>query len=322
MAVDSLSKPIIRCRMKSLSQLAMGLFAAAALGTLSAPAAAQRAPLELAPAGKWVMDYQAEYCSLVRQFGEGDRQFTLVIQRASPRDNLRILLVSKSLPASLPNRSAQMRLSSMTSMARLFAFVGKSGELPSLSLPGLTFDSIVSPKGKQQTTAQPEPVEDATLVDALRWSELEQWKSISALSFGRPLKQEVILQTGPMDKPMTALNDCVLDLVARWGVDIDRHRTMRRTASPVTEPSTWLRDADYPSAALSLGLPGIVDFRLMIDPAGKVISCHPQWTTEPQFGRLVCALILKRARFEPAVDAAGQPVASFFASSVTFNIDY
>lgn len=72
---------------------------------------------------------------------------------------------------------------------------------------------------------------------------------------------------------------------------------------------------------LRQGKRAIVHFRLNVDAAGQPTACHIQQSTRPKaFDDAVCKAIMRNARFDPALDAEGQPVASYWLNSVVFHI--
>ena len=56
--------------------------------------------------------------------------------------------------------------------------------------------------------------------------------------------------------------------------------------------------------------------------AGAISDCHvAQRTDQPEFAAAVCRAILKRGRFDPALDAHGQPVRSYRVIGFRFEIE-
>ena len=61
----------------------------------------------------------------------------------------------------------------------------------------------------------------------------------------------------------------------------------------------------------------MVRFRLDVDPSGKPSGCRVLYRTNPdEFADLSCQLLLKRARFAPALDIANKPVKTFYINEV------
>lgn len=118
---------------------------------------------------------------------------------------------------------------------------------------------------------------------------------------------------------MADLRRCMNELLTHWGIDVERHKSLTRKLVPTDSPGSWLNSRDYPTDLLRDGAQGLVNFRLSVDEKGKVSGCHIQRSTRPEgFDRAVCDALTRRARFEPALDADGNPVNSYFIGSVNF----
>lgn len=94
-----------------------------------------------------------------------------------------------------------------------------------------------------------------------------------------------------------------------------------RAAKPVGNPGDWLSSPDYPTGALVQDKEGVVRFTLSVDPFGDVADCKITKSSGlKQFDERACAALKTRARFYPALDETGQPVAGTFSSSVRWQI--
>lgn len=94
-----------------------------------------------------------------------------------------------------------------------------------------------------------------------------------------------------------------------------------RPARPIENPGNWLENADYPASAILGEKEGVVRFALAIDPFGEVAECRiTESSGVRQFDDRACAALRTRARFHPALDVDGQPVAGTFNSAVRWEI--
>ena len=124
-----------------------------------------------------------------------------------------------------------------------------------------------------------------------------------------------------MRGPLAALDKCADDLLTSWGLDAEKHKNLRQEAKPMKSPGKWIVSSDYPLDMLMAGQPALVNFRLNIGTDGIPVSCHIQTTTRPkEFDKAVCKSVMRRARFSPALDAQGQPIATYFQSAVRFQL--
>lgn len=82
----------------------------------------------------------------------------------------------------------------------------------------------------------------------------------------------------------------------------------QRRIGPV---SAWISDADYPAESRARGEEGVVTVRYQITATGRAADCRPLFARAPlRLYRTTCALIEQRARYVPAYDTRGRPIAS------------
>lgn len=97
--------------------------------------------------------------------------------------------------------------------------------------------------------------------------------------------------------------------------------TLPRGPRPASSPVTWVTPADYPLRALRDDQQGIVAFRLGISPEGLVDECQIVSSSgSPVLDQATCDLIRQRARFTPAIEAAGKPVRGSYSNHVRWVI--
>jgi TonB family protein len=112
---------------------------------------------------------------------------------------------------------------------------------------------------------------------------------------------------------LKALAACETDLLKTWGYDPATIATMPK---PIAI-ATWLEDKDYPGSALSQNQAGETNFRLAVGVDGKPTACSVTLASgAPALDASACAVLMKRARFEPATGTDGKPVPGLFAHSV------
>jgi hypothetical protein len=81
--------------------------------------------------------------------------------------------------------------------------------------------------------------------------------------------------------------------------------------------ANWISDNDYPKSAYSAGEQGRVTVVLSVDDAGEPQVCTVRASTAPaSLAKLSCNLLIQRARFEPARDERGKPVAGEFVQGL------
>jgi TonB family protein len=149
----------------------------------------------------------------------------------------------------------------------------------------------------------------------------ERERAVTWFEVQRGKRPPLRFTLGPMDKPLAALRSCTDELLTHWGIDVAAHRSLTRRATPTGNPASWITSNDYPSHLLSNGSQGIIHFRLTVAEDGAVADCHIQQSTRPaEFDKAVCKALSGRARFDPALDATGNPIKSYWRSQVRFEI--
>ncbi len=285
------------------------------------PAQAQDV-LRLKPSTKWFLDYAEDSCRLARKFGEGDQRVTLFFDQFEPGDWFQVTLGGNVLR---PKRTDSNRIGLMFRFGpneaadEIEANSGRMDDQRALIVLGA---QRVVPLTEAEQAARKAAFESGLTPATLLPVEREREASVDWLELSGGLKNDVVLETGPMDQPLAALRKCSWDTVKMWGLDVAQQKNLTRKPQPKQGSKPWLTGDDYPRKMAWAGYEGIVNFRLLIDPTGKPISCHIQTSTRPkQFDEAVCNAIMKRARFDPALDAEGKPVTSFYRQTVTFRIE-
>jgi len=278
--------------------------------------AAAKPPVELAPTTPWNVHYADDYCRLARMFGSDKQKITLSLEQDSPSASFRMTLMGPMLGRQDQKGDASITFGAMPEQKIMFfpgtVGTGKDGQ------PAWIFgDSVrLKPYSAAEVAAAKEngyaAVFDTPITEA-------DEAAVTSVLIGRPLRNPVQLNTGPMKAAFAAMRSCTDELLGHWGIDVARHRELSRWAMPVTEPGKWLKSSDYPRDMLARWQPGIVRFRLSVGADGVPTACHIQRSTNSEgFDDAVCKGVMRRARFDPALDKDGKPLASYYVNSVRF----
>lgn len=292
------------------------IIAALIIIAAATPALAQsgKEPLVLKPSSAWHVDYADDRCRLAREFGVGDEQTYLFFDRYGPNEYFRLTLAGKPVKTSVEKGDAELRFGPAEGEQKILFFNGYLGTVPALIIAN---NMRVAPATAAEFDAATKS-DDDEWIDFAPIGEVRH-KAIKYLKVGKPLKRPVTLETGSMRGPLVALDKCIDNLMTTWGIDTEKHKTLSRKVRPQQSPGRWVVSDDYPMDMLVSGQPAIVEFRLSVGPDGKPTACHIQSTTRPKkFDDAVCNSVMRRARFDPALDAAGKPLASFYRNTVRF----
>ena len=297
---------------------ALSCIAVAALVLLHQPAWAADEPVRLAPSSKWHVEYADDSCRLARQFGEGERTSLVVIERFQPGDPFR-LTVTGPFKRARSGADAALRFGPAESEQNVSFLEAEWQGRPALIFPGSLRIAPMTEQEQQAREAVAESDEAHLFEPAPIGAEREG--AATFLSVDAPGASAFLFETGSLGEPFAALRKCMDELLTHWGIDVERHRSLTREATPVGSPGKWLRSTDYPTSLLRKGAQGVVHFRLSVDGEGKVSGCHIQRSTRPAgFDEAVCDALTRRARLEPALDAEGIPIASYYINTARFII--
>lgn len=92
-------------------------------------------------------------------------------------------------------------------------------------------------------------------------------------------------------------------------------------ATPAGDPGEWILPSDYPTTALREERSGTVGFQLEISATGDLTACNILASSgQADLDEAACSALMRRARFNPAQDARGEPVRSSFTNKVRWEI--
>ena len=285
------------------------------------PAAAQdRAPVVLSPSSEWAMEYADDSCRLARMFGTGESQTILYFERFEPGNSFTLLVAGAPLKA---RRDTARTTFHFGPAGRDYDGSWTPGSFGQFD-PALIVSSTALFPFKREQESEPHVDPSSIAQDRGRfrqWITPEQEESIRWLEIRRAGMAPVRLELGSLGAPFAAMRTCTDELLTHWGIDVAAHRDLTRAAAPKNSPARWLGPNDYPTHLLLKGAQGLVHFRLMIGPDGQPTDCVIQRSTRPEgFDQAVCRALMRKARFTPALDAQGKPVASYWLNTVRFEI--
>lgn len=92
-------------------------------------------------------------------------------------------------------------------------------------------------------------------------------------------------------------------------------------ATPRNDPKRWVSTEDYRNNWIRQELTGRARFRLEIAADGRVASCSITGSSgHPELDAATCALVTKRATFQPARGSEGQPVSGSYSNTIDWQL--
>lgn len=268
--------------------------------------AKDREPEVLTRTGKWVLEYNRDACHLFAEFGEGDAQVVARFTRYQPGDGFDLALYGKRFRTVDVRSEAKIDFGLADAPLERNVTFGSAGKFAAAFIGSVRVDGW-SPGSRPVAAPRITPEQEAT---------------VSGLAVAIRRKAPFRLTFGSLDKPLAQMRDCSANLVQSWGYDPEVQAALLRPASPLESPGKWLSVNDYPEGAVRMGHNGIVQFRLDVDAEGNVAGCYVLARTSPDdFADRTCRAVSKRAKLQPALDAKGIPVRSYFVQKVNWRVD-
>ncbi|OBX19934.1 hypothetical protein A9995_05155 [Erythrobacter sp. QSSC1-22B] len=297
----------------------------AALSAATAQSAIAAEPFAvLEPSSAWNLNYADESCRLMRTFGEGRDATAFYIERYGPGDGFAMVVAGRPVRKIASRTSIdeyRLQFGQFEGGQEQTATLGDLGEYkPALILTGVRFAG----DDEEGQTSLPEydPVEYARKTKPFGHEfAAEQEARIEWLDITRDGRAPLRLALGSMGPAMVAMRKCTDEMAQGWGIDVAQHAALTRPVVPKGDPAQWLNTHDYPSGLAAMGVQGLVQLRLSVGPDGVPTQCHIQRSTRPEdFDTISCKRLMQRARFEPALGAKGQPIASFYRATIRFRL--
>jgi hypothetical protein len=267
-------------------------------------AAAQDEPVLLEAVSAWELDYAEDSCALRRSFGAADSTTWLEIRSYSPLEEVHEITVASNGFA----LKRQAPLSYFVPDGQPVRYDAQTyGEYR--GLPAVTFYNKV---WLRDIEAGPVVRFDPDMVfSSSAVADVDRFRrNVSGFRLDGAFDVPLVLGTGEMRRPLGALRLCLLDLMASWGIDPDNPTgvTRRLQNLPGMQWVEGLR-ARQPQTIVSREVPRNVSFRLIVGSDGHVERCDvTRPKVDKEYENWACGLIRRTARFDPALDAQGEPV--------------
>ena len=282
--------------------------AVAGLAAASAPAADQPAAKVFKPVGQWSVDYGDDYCRLAHNFSDGSETLALAVERIQPGPMARMVLMSNAIK---PFRSAEeigWHFSPSDPERKARYTHAPTADGPEYYNLGQFMLAPAAPPAPGAPPAPPPPYD--------RQKEQAAAKAYTGFVLDNGLSAPVEVDTGNLAAPVAALQKCADDLAATWG--LDPAKLLTQSSPPVPEGGGvgWLPQGTIAFGDFAKLAGGSNQVRLMVDATGKPTSCTIHWATLDQTANdKICKTLMDKAKFTPAKDAGGQPMASYWVAS-------
>jgi TonB family protein len=285
------------------------ILALAALSTALLAAPVHAKPVVLKPSSPWNVDFGKDRCRLTRLFTDGSNQHVLFFEQHFPATGTGLTAAGRGF-RSFENRiKTEVRVADDRAPLATVPFKGEMEDFDNaLVYPNLELsrnETDLALPGREGAL----PTLDPAFGD-----------TVDFLSF-RQRSREVRFDTGPLGKAFKILNECTTGLVEAWGLDGPKHLTALKLPRWINEKDVVRKIvANYPLAAENRGEQAITRMRVIVSEQGAVEDCVVIKATTTETLESPACKAMKDARFEPALDAEGRPMRSYYATNVTYQI--
>lgn len=293
------------------------------LATSVAPVAAQEGPRVFTRTGQWQLEAAEEECRIARVFTNGEQQIALALERNRADPIVRIVLVTNALTTYRTAEELGFRFlpeGDQRSARYITAEMADGQTYYNLGNVMLGAAPPPGPPPPAPGDAPPAPPPPQPPYD--RAAEQTFAAAITGIEFNQGLTAPARLETGSLRAAVTALQACADDLLRTWGLDWEKHQTMTRRATPEGNSAEWIpRGAinfftDAPSFSA-----GRNPFRVMVSAEGRPTACTALWISlDAAKNAQICNAFMENGRFLPALDAAGESMASYWMADFFFFI--
>lgn len=256
------------------------------------PVAVAASEPSLAPSSPWNVRYEQNDCELRRTFGTGDSETLFLLTAGSNLGTGKLVLVTKRKTGSSQKKVAM--------------------QLRSAAYPEKLQGQIFYSRKTAETVWQVFGIDT-------HWFDSSVEDDILTITSGK--SRTLALAVGNMSEPMAALLTCQRDLLSQMGFDQTRIANLRSLPKPANYPGRWISAFDYPSGALRRGHQGATTFQLEILANGKIADCIILKSSgHEELDQASCRAMTANAKFHPAIDENGNPVAAPYVSTTTWSI--
>ena len=254
------------------------------------------------PSTEWSVERLTDRCVARRAFTHDQDTAKLVFEHGGSGDAFNVTIIGDAVRNTRgPLISIQFGPEEKPS-GRNYISAKTSGGEAALVLYGVRF-------------APAERIADGSL--AVETIDAERMAAIEFLQIERAGLKRFRLETGGLSELGEAIDQCTAALEKTF-LSTENGGRVAQGAVPLDQGS-WVQSSDYPGLMQKYGMGARIAIRLTVGTAGRATFCQIQDSTVPQmFEDALCLALMKRAKFEPALNDQGEEVPSYWNLTVDF----
>ena len=259
----------------------------AALALILSAATLHAAPAgQLRPTSKWIVDYRDDGCVLQRTYGAASAPLTFGIK-----------------PQLMGSRVALLVTENGTGGHKL--------RVPVTVSFGTDSGAVTNQLSRFRLRSPPVHLNETSI----EMNELKRAIVTERIDLKSPGTIDVRLAVPGIGRALPALEECIAELLDRWGLSRLEQAQLASFARP-RGGQLHISMADYPGNAVEYDASGGTAARVKVAPDGKASDCQIVATSKSKSLDQATCKVLLRERYEPAVSKAGGPVASVYIQIV------
>ena len=265
----------------------------------------------LAPLRPWNIDFSENRCRLSRLFGTEDEPHLIFFEQAAPRGRFRLTFAGAELGRFERTSDLALGAERDEPIARLDHYY--HGDVIGIGPAIIISDYNIGRFAPVSEEGDKTPRLTKAGVDLDEAATIERFvlkKGDKVVSF----------ETGDMMPAFRALNVCTSDLLRSWGLDPEKHEAYRWPVWTNRKSVSQRIAREYPRDALNRRETGVFRLRVIVEADGTMSECFLEASTENERLDSPACRQMRRAKFEPARDAQGQPMRSFYATSISYSL--
>lgn len=164
----------------------------------------------------------------------------------------------------------------------------------------------------QPFEAKFQPWHEGHIVSFQTRGEVERLGRASTVALRNMHGEVVQLLLPGLGRAFAAWRECEAQRLRDWGVDPDQHRALARRPRTEKPFASYMQGIEYPDSAARLGIQGTTVVRVAVREDGRVRNCAAVVSSgAKELDDLVCAFLVRRARYIPGEAADGSPRAGW-----------
>lgn len=286
-------------------------------GALAAQDGAQR----IEPSSPWNLDFGQDRCRLTRLFGPEDDRHLVFFDQAAPGRAFGLTVAGSSISQYSTARRLYLGLQDDVPLLRLERY--NAGDVNGFG-PAIILASVAMAKPDESSqqrlyTSERDGASDSAPLPTSAGVDIDEAAKVERIVLKRGNKV-LSFETGNLGEAMTALNTCTRDLLNDWGLNPEQHQSY--TPPRWTNQDAIVRriQSVYPRSALNRGEQAIFRMRAIVEADGSVSECTVEAATETEKLDSPACREMLRAQFDPALDANGNPMRTYYSTSITYVI--